>query len=81
MFDSTDIKGRKPLSFSFGKMQLIPGLEDVISNMQPGGEVTCSIPSKYAYGAKGICMEVSGLVKELHIGGSYHTILYVSILH
>ena len=26
--------------------------------MQPGGEVTCTIPAKYAYGEKGICIEV-----------------------
>ena len=29
------------------------GLESVIGEMQPGGQATCSIPSKYAYGSKG----------------------------
>ena len=29
------------------------GLESVIGEMQPGGQATCSIPAKYAYGSKG----------------------------
>ena len=39
-------------------MQVIPGIESVLEYMQPGGEVTCTIPSKFAYGEKGICIEV-----------------------
>jgi FKBP-type peptidyl-prolyl cis-trans isomerase len=38
--------------------QVIPGIESVLEYMQPGGEVTCTIPAKYAYGEKGICIEV-----------------------
>jgi FKBP-type peptidyl-prolyl cis-trans isomerase len=60
VFDSTDVKGRKPLSFVFGKNQVIPGLESVIENLQPGAEATCTIPAKYAYGAKGVCIEGEG---------------------
>jgi FKBP-type peptidyl-prolyl cis-trans isomerase len=60
MYDSNDVKGRKPLSFLLGQKQVIPGLEEVIEYMQPGAEVTCSIPAKYAYGDKGICLEGQG---------------------
>lgn len=60
MYDSNDVKGRKPLSFVLGQKQVIPGLEEVIEYMQPGGEVTCSIPTKYAYGDKGICLAGQG---------------------
>ena len=42
--------------------QVIPGIESVLEYMQPGGEVTCTIPAKYAYGEKGICIEVSDMV-------------------
>lgn len=38
--------------------QIIPGLEDVISTMQPGGERTCNIPSNLGFGAKGVCVKV-----------------------
>ena len=53
MFDSTIGKGKKSISFKFGQKQIIPGLESVLEYMQPGGEATCSIPAKYAYGEKG----------------------------
>jgi FKBP-type peptidyl-prolyl cis-trans isomerase len=62
MFDSTEIKGRKPLSFRFGKKQQIQGLESVLANMQPGGECTCTIPPKYAYGADGVCVPNEGCI-------------------
>jgi FKBP-type peptidyl-prolyl cis-trans isomerase len=48
------VKGRKPLTFRFGKKQIIEGLESVVGNMQAGGQSTCNIPAKYAYGAKGM---------------------------
>eukprot|EP01031_Cornospumella_fuschlensis_P029493 gene29493-35598_t len=60
VFDSTEVKGRKPLSFRLGKKQVIQGLESVLEYMQPGGEVTCSIPAKYAYGSKGVCIDGQG---------------------
>ena len=62
MFDSTDINGRKPLSFRFGKKQQIAGLEAVIATMQPGGECTCTIPPQFAYGAEGVCIENEGCI-------------------
>lgn len=58
VFDSTEVKGRKPLSFRFGQKQIISGLESVVGEMQPGGQCTCNIPAKYAYGSKGVCLEV-----------------------
>lgn len=62
VFDSTESKGRKPLSFRYGRKQVIPGLESVIGYMQAGGEVTCSIPSKYAYADKGVCIAGQGCI-------------------
>lgn len=56
VFDTTDAKGRKPITFRIGKKQMIPGVESVVEYMQPGTEVTCTIPSKYAYGEKGVCL-------------------------
>lgn len=57
VFDSTETKGRKPLGFRFGKKQVIPGIESVLSYMQPGGEATCTVPPEFAYGTKGVCLE------------------------
>ena len=57
MFDTTEGKGKKPLSFRFGKKQIIPGIESVLETMQAGGERTCTIPPQYAYGAKGVCLD------------------------
>ena len=34
MFDTTEVKGKKPLAFTLGKKQIIPGLESVIEYMQ-----------------------------------------------
>jgi len=65
VFDSTEIKGRKPLSFKFGQSQVIPGLESVVGELQPGGQATCNIPAKFAYGSKGVCVEVSYLFISL----------------
>jgi hypothetical protein len=62
VFDSTETKGRKPLSFRYGKNQIIPGIESVLSYMQPGAEVTCTIPSVYAYGSRGICVPDEGCI-------------------
>jgi FKBP-type peptidyl-prolyl cis-trans isomerase len=53
VFDDTHEK--KALSFTFGKKQVIPGLESVIEMLSAGSEVTTNIPAKYAYGAKGVC--------------------------
>ena len=57
VFDTTDIKGKKPLGFKMGAKQIIPGLESVVEQLQNGAEATCSIPAKYAYGSKGVCLK------------------------
>lgn len=64
IFDSNDIKGKKPLTFKVGQKQVIPGLESVIQEMQAGGEASCSIPAKYAYGEKGVCLPEGCLVPK-----------------
>ena len=57
VFDSTEGKGKKPLAFRMGEKQVIPGLESVIEMLQAGAEATCTIPAKYAYGSKGVCIK------------------------
>ena len=44
-FDTTIGKGRKfkPLAFRFGEKQVIPGLESVLENMQPGIHVIITL--------------------------------------
>lgn len=63
-FDTTIGKGKKPdgkpfkpLAFRFNENQMIPGIESVLENLQPGAEVTATIPAKYAYGEKGVCTD------------------------
>ena len=60
-FDSQYSK--KNLSFKFGANQVIPGIEDVLETMRPGGQRSCTIPAKYAYASKGICVK-EGCVVE-----------------
>lgn len=57
VFDTTEGKGKKPLAFRMGEKQVIPGLESVIEMLQAGAEATCTIPAKYAYGDKGVCIK------------------------
>lgn len=83
IFDSTEGKGRKPITFRMGKQQVIPGLESVVEYMQPGAEVTCTIPAKFAYGERGVCVPNEGClvprnedlkyaVKLISIGAGYN---------
>jgi len=62
IFDTTERKGGKPLSFRYGMKQMIPGVESVLESMQVGGERTATIPAKYAYGDKGVCTAEGCLV-------------------
>lgn len=62
MFDTTQRKGGKPLSFRYGKKQVIPGVESVLETMQVGGERSATIPAKYAFGDKGVCTPEGCLV-------------------
>lgn len=45
-----------------GRRQVIPGLENAIATMKPGGERKVVVPSSLAYGDKGVCL--SGQDKE-----------------
>lgn len=54
---------KKNLSFKYGSNQIIPGIEDVLATMRPGGQRSCTIPAKYAYGSKGICVKGECLVQ------------------
>ena len=54
-FDSQYSK--KNLAFKYGARQVIPGFEDVLATMRPGGQRSCTIPSKLAYGSKGVCIK------------------------
>ena len=62
IFDDNNVKGKKALSFRYGKKQIIQGIEDVLNTMQVGGERTCTIPSSLAYGDKGVCLPEGCLV-------------------
>lgn len=55
VFDTTEKRGGRPIVFRLGEKQVVPGLEEVITFMLPGAEVKAFIPSKLAYGSKGVC--------------------------
>ena len=42
--------GREPLEFTFGKGEIIPGLESRIANMSEGEEASVAVPAVEAYG-------------------------------
>lgn len=63
IFDTTEGKGKKPLSFRMGKKQIIPGIEEVLREMRAGGEVTCTIPGKLAY-PRGVCIDGQGCLVQ-----------------
>ena len=43
-------KGHQPLEFITGKQQIIPGLEERMSDMAPGEEKSIDVPAAEAYG-------------------------------
>jgi len=47
-FDSS--AGREPLEFEIGSGQVIPGFDDAVSALEPGGKTTVTIPAVDAYG-------------------------------
>ena len=57
VFDSTEKKGGKPLSFRLGERQVVPGIEQVVAQMKPGEEVQALLPADLAYGDKGVCTD------------------------
>lgn len=56
IFDATHAKGKnKVLSFALGSTAVIPGLNDIVSNMKVGQQVQAIIPPSMAFGDKGVC--------------------------
>lgn len=49
-FDSSE--GRAPLEFTLGQGQVIKGLEQHVSGMEPGQKSTVTIPASSAYGPR-----------------------------
>ena len=64
VFDSQHAPGKKPLAFQFGKNQVIPGLEDALKTMQPGGERQVLVPPSMGYGERGVCLDKDDVNKE-----------------
>ena len=48
VFDSS--RGRRPLEFTVGSGQVIPGFDAAVTGMAPGEEKTVTIPAAQAYG-------------------------------
>ncbi|XPV70503.1 MAG: FKBP-type peptidyl-prolyl cis-trans isomerase [Halarcobacter sp.] len=42
--------GKEPLEFTFGTGQIIPGLENRISELNEGESLECTVPAQEAYG-------------------------------
>jgi len=58
IFDATHAQGKnKALGFALGSTAVIPGLNDIVSNMKVGQQVQAIIPPSMAFGDKGICPE------------------------
>ncbi|GAB5030541.1 peptidylprolyl isomerase [Nannochloropsis oceanica] len=57
IFDGLHGPGKKPLAFKLGAKQVIPGLEEALLGMQPGGERQCLVPAELAFGEKGVCTD------------------------
>jgi FKBP-type peptidyl-prolyl cis-trans isomerase len=58
IFDATHSVGKNNnLAFKLGDRAVIPGLEDVVSNMYVGDTVQAIIPPELGYGKKGVCIE------------------------
>ena len=64
VFDSQHAPGKKPLAFQYGKNQVIPGLEDALKTMQPGGERQVLVPPSMGYGDRGVCLDKDDVNKE-----------------
>ncbi|KAA8495091.1 Peptidyl-prolyl cis-trans isomerase FKBP16-3, chloroplastic [Porphyridium purpureum] len=60
IFDNTTVPGRKPLAFQMGARKVIPGLEEALRTMQPGGKRKVIVPPKLAYGSRGVCFGEEG---------------------
>lgn len=58
IFDATHAEGRgKELLFKLGSTAVIPGINEMVSEMRVGQKVQAIIPPELAFGDKGICLE------------------------
>lgn len=58
IFDATHAEGKSnALLFKLGSGSVIPGLEEMVSQMAVGQKVQAIIPAALAYGDKGVCLE------------------------
>ncbi|HQU07643.1 MAG: hypothetical protein B7X04_02070 [Parcubacteria group bacterium 21-54-25] len=53
VFDSSQAHGNKPLPFTIGAHNVIPGMEEGVIGMKVGGQRTITIPPALGYGAQG----------------------------
>ena len=57
IFDATHSEGKSnALLFKLGSGSVIPGFEDIVSQMVVGQKVQAIIPPELAYGDKGVCL-------------------------
>jgi len=58
IFDATHSEGKSnALLFKAGLGSVIPGLDEMVLNMEVGQKVQAIIPASLAYGDKGVCIE------------------------
>ena len=58
IFDATHSEGKSnSLLFKLGTGSVVPGLDDMVSQMVVGQKVQAIIPPKLAYGDKGVCLD------------------------
>eukprot|EP00560_Eucampia_antarctica_P005230 CAMPEP_0197832548 /NCGR_PEP_ID=MMETSP1437-20131217/15266_1 /TAXON_ID=49252 ORGANISM="Eucampia antarctica, Strain CCMP1452" /NCGR_SAMPLE_ID=MMETSP1437 /ASSEMBLY_ACC=CAM_ASM_001096 /LENGTH=196 /DNA_ID=CAMNT_0043435979 /DNA_START=56 /DNA_END=646 /DNA_ORIENTATION=+ len=58
IFDATHAEGKKKeLLFKIGSAAVIPGLNEVISEMAVGQKVQAIVPPQLAFGDEGVCLE------------------------
>eukprot|EP00586_Coscinodiscus_wailesii_P012018 CAMPEP_0172497294 /NCGR_PEP_ID=MMETSP1066-20121228/97763_1 /TAXON_ID=671091 /ORGANISM="Coscinodiscus wailesii, Strain CCMP2513" /LENGTH=180 /DNA_ID=CAMNT_0013269965 /DNA_START=63 /DNA_END=605 /DNA_ORIENTATION=+ len=58
IFDATHAEGKgNSLLFKLGTGSVIPGLDDMVSQMVVGQKVQAIVPPSLAYGDKGVCLD------------------------
>jgi len=58
IFDATHAEGKKnALLFQLGSTAVIPGLNDIVSNMRVGEKVQAIVPPQLAFGDVGVCID------------------------
>jgi peptidylprolyl isomerase len=53
VFDSTEVRGNKPFSFTVGTKQVIPGWDEAALDMKSGEKRVVVLPPELAYGERG----------------------------